>query len=60
MHGKDEKCIPKFRRKPEVKRPLGDLGVVERIILEWILGKQCGRVWTGFFWLRIGTSGGLL
>jgi hypothetical protein len=25
-----------------------DLGVVERIILEWILGKEVGKVWTGF------------
>jgi hypothetical protein len=37
-----------------------DLEVDERIILEWILGKQGGKVWTGFIWLRIGTSGGLL
>jgi len=28
----------------------------EKIILEWILGK----VWTGYIWLRIVTSGGLL
>jgi hypothetical protein len=36
-----------------------DLGVDEKIILEWILGKG-GKVWTGFVCLRIGTSGGLL
>jgi hypothetical protein len=30
------------------------------IILEWILGKYGGRVWTGYIWLRIGNSGGLL
>jgi hypothetical protein len=35
-----------------------DLGVDEKIILEWILGKYDGKVWTGFLWLRIGTSGG--
>jgi hypothetical protein len=28
-----------------------------KIILEWILGKYCGNVWTGFIWLRIGTNG---
>jgi hypothetical protein len=39
---------------------LEDLGVDGNIILQWILGKWCGRVWTGFIWLRIGTSGGLL
>jgi hypothetical protein len=35
-----------------------DLGVDGRIILEWILGKYNGRVWTRVFWLRTGTSGG--
>jgi hypothetical protein len=37
-----------------------DLGVDGKVILEWILRKRCGNVWTGFIWLRIGTSGGLL
>jgi hypothetical protein len=37
-----------------------DLGVDGRIILEWILGKYGGKVWTGFIWLRIATSDGLL
>jgi hypothetical protein len=39
---------------------LEDLAVDGKIILEWILKKQVGRVWTGFIWLRIGTSGGVL
>jgi hypothetical protein len=30
------------------------------MILKWILDKNDGVVWTGFVWLRIGTSGGLL
>jgi hypothetical protein len=46
-------------RKPEGKRPLG-LSIDGRIILEWILEKQSGKVCTGFIWLRKGTSGGLL
>jgi hypothetical protein len=37
-----------------------DLGVDGEIILERILGKYCGKVWTGFTWHRTGTSGGLL
>jgi hypothetical protein len=37
-----------------------DLGVEGRIILEWILGECGGKVWPGFMWLNIGTSGGLL
>jgi hypothetical protein len=39
---------------------LEDSGVDGRIILEQIIGKQCRKVWTGFIWERMGTSGGLL
>jgi hypothetical protein len=34
-----------------------DLGIDERIILEWIMG---GKVWTGSIWLWVGSSGRLL
>jgi hypothetical protein len=37
-----------------------ELGVDEKIILELILRKQGGKMWTGFIWHRIGSSGGLL
>jgi len=37
-----------------------DLGVDGRIILERILGKHGGEVWTGCMRLSIGASGGLL
>jgi hypothetical protein len=37
-----------------------DLGVDERIILEWIVGKYGGKMWIGCMWLRIGTSGEFL
>jgi hypothetical protein len=33
---------------------------VGRTILKWNLSKQMGMVWSGFFWLRIGTGGGIL
>jgi len=36
-----------------------DLVVDGRIILEWILGKYGGKLWTGFMCLRIETTGGL-
>jgi hypothetical protein len=36
-----------------------DLKVGGRIMLKRILDKWDGVVWTGFIWLRIGTSGGL-
>jgi hypothetical protein len=39
---------------------LEDISVDEKIILEWILEKYGGKVWTGCTWLRIGTSGGSL
>jgi len=37
---------------------LEDLGVDRKVILEWILGKWCGKLWVGCIWLRIGTSEG--
>jgi hypothetical protein len=32
-------------------------GVDGRIILKWILDKRDVGAWTGWIWLRIGTSG---
>jgi hypothetical protein len=37
-----------------------DLGVDGKKILQYILEKQDGEAWTGFIWLRIVSSGGLL
>jgi len=37
---------------------LEDQGVDGRIILEWILGGQCGKVRNGFICVRTGTMGG--
>jgi len=39
---------------------LEDLDVDGKTILEWILGKYDGKVWTGFIWFGIGSSGWLL
>jgi hypothetical protein len=36
------------------------LSVDGKIILEWILRDERGRVWIGFILLSMGTSGGLL
>jgi hypothetical protein len=47
-------------RKPEGKRPLGNLSVDWRLILTHILKKSLGCAWTGLIWLRIGKTGGLL
>jgi hypothetical protein len=35
-------------------------GAHGRRVLKWIFKEQDMRVWTGFIWLRTGTSGGLL
>jgi len=37
-----------------------EVGVDGRIILEWILEKLGGKLWTGCLWLRIGSSVRLL
>jgi hypothetical protein len=39
---------------------LEDPQVDGRIILKYILKKQDGKAWTGFIWLRLGTSEGIL
>jgi len=36
------------------------IGIDGRIILKLISKKSVGSTWTGFMWLRIGTSGGIL
>jgi hypothetical protein len=39
---------------------LGYTCVNGRITLKWFLKTKDGRVWVGFFWLRIRTNGRLL
>jgi hypothetical protein len=60
-HWTDGKCVKYFGHKNLKGRDHSeDLGVDGRIILELILGKQGGNLWSGFIWLRIESSGGLL
>jgi hypothetical protein len=42
MHGREQKCIKSFGRKPEGKRSWEDLCVDGRII-KWILKNRMGR-----------------
>jgi len=49
-----------FVGEPDRKRPLGGSKRRWKIILEWILGKYGGKMWTGCIWLRIETRGRLL
>jgi hypothetical protein len=46
--------------KPEGKSHSENLGTDGNIILEWILGKSGGKLWTRYTWLRVGTRGGPL
>jgi hypothetical protein len=46
--------------KPEGKNHLKDLGVDGNIILQWILEKHVGKLWTGCVWLWTEANGGPL
>jgi hypothetical protein len=60
-HESYEKCIEHvYWGNLKGKDHSEDLDVDWKIILEWMLGKCNGKAWTGFIWLRIGTSGGAL
>jgi hypothetical protein len=46
--------------KSERKKHSEDLGVAERIILEWMSGKYGGKARNAFVWLGMGTSGRIM
>jgi hypothetical protein len=50
-------CTCERNEKYNLKRRdhLEGLGIDRRIILDCILGKEHGKVWTGCIWVRIGT-----
>jgi hypothetical protein len=52
-----DKCTQNFGGKRERRGQSDDLGVDEKIILEWISGKYGGNLWTEFICLRTGKSG---
>jgi hypothetical protein len=45
-----------FVGKPEGMNHLEDVNIDGKIMFEWYLGKEGGRMCTGFIWLRIGAS----
>jgi len=42
------------------KSELKNTGAYGKILLQWILGKNGRKEWTGCIGLRVGTNGGLL
>jgi hypothetical protein len=46
--------------KPKERHKLKDLGVDGVIVIKRFLRRLDGVAWTGFVWLKTGTSGGLL
>jgi hypothetical protein len=47
-------------RKANGRDHFEDLGREGKVILEWILRKLGGKVWTGCIWLRIGSGSALV
>jgi hypothetical protein len=47
-------------RNMKERGQLEDLGMEGRIIIKCLLGRWDEKAWTGFIWVRIETSGGLL
>jgi hypothetical protein len=56
----DEKCIKFWSENQKERDHAEDVAVDGRTILKWIIKKQHVKVWNGFTWLKLGTSGGLL
>jgi hypothetical protein len=59
-NGVEDERVLVIGRKPEGKSLLGRPRRRWVIILEWILERWNGVMWTGLVWLRIGTGGELL
>jgi hypothetical protein len=59
MNGNEEKCIQNFVKKQKERDNLEALVLQSKIILK-MDAKEIGKAWTGFVWLRIGTSVRLL
>lgn len=59
MHGVEEKCIQGFGEKAGRKETSRKSWRGWEDNIKLILEKKNGAVWTGFFWVRIRTRGGL-
>jgi hypothetical protein len=59
-YGGEERCIRVLMGKPEGKRPFGRLRRRWKDNITMDLQEVGCGVWTGSYWLRIGTGGGHL
>jgi len=50
-HGRNEKCIQNFGQRTWREDTTWKIRNKCKI-LQWTLGKECGKVWTGCIWLR--------
>jgi hypothetical protein len=56
VRGRDEKCIPRIRKKSELKAELEILMSMKMIILKGFVNKYGGKVGNGFIWIKIWIS----
>lgn len=56
MHYRDDKCEQNFSRNRKERDLFEDQNIDVKILLNWILKKQDRELWTGLFWLKIGTN----
>ena len=52
VHGRDEKCIPRISKKPELTVELETLMFTKKIILKGFIKTYGGKVGKGFTWIK--------
>jgi len=60
MRGSDENTRRKFGQNTWTEDTTSEELGVDGMILEWVLNRQSGGVYTGVIWFGIETSGGFL